>query len=120
MPAVLIKATHSARPVRSGDFGAKVTKSELLLPEQVAKALSAQGVRTAAEAVSYLQTFPSFIARELNWDVADVARGLEALRRQLVGVVDDAVLRPGQKPSVSYGALDPRKIPGRTTPTSKP
>lgn len=116
MPAVIIKADH--RPVTSGDFGAVVTKSELRLPEQVAKALSDQGVRTAAEAVSYLQAFPSFIAKELNWDVADVARGLEALRRQLSGVVDDAVLRSGPKPTVSYGALDPRKMQGRTTPTS--
>jgi len=117
MVAVMIKSDH--RPVTSGDFGAVVTKSELHLPEPIAKILSDQGIRTAAEAVSFLQTFPSSIAKELNWDVADVARGVEVLRRQLSGIVDDAVLNSGSKPSVSYGALDPRKMPGPTTPTPR-
>jgi hypothetical protein len=95
---------------RPGDFGAAVVGGDLMLPEDIVNVLASHGVRTAAELVSYLQTFPSAVAHELHWTVSDVMKGLTSLGGQLRGYVDDAILNPPQRPKMGYGALDPSTL----------
>ena len=109
MLAMTIKA--DPRALLPGDFGALVTDSMLHLPETFVQVLTDQGVRTAADAVSYVHTFPSYIAEALHWNLADVDHGLAALCDQLEGMVDDDILHPSQQPPLFYGALDPNTLP---------
>jgi len=105
MDMLKIKAVPSA--ARPGNFGAKVVGSELRLPESVANAFAAHGVRNATDLVSYLHAFPSAIAADLHWNVRDVLRGLDELSVQLSGFVADEILSPPQRPRVYFGAQNP-------------
>jgi hypothetical protein len=105
MDMLRIKAVQSA--AQPGNFGAKVVGRELTLPEKVASAFAAHGVRNATDLVSYLHTFPSAIAADLQWNVADVLRGLDVLSAQLSGLVEDDVLSPPPRPRVHFGARNP-------------
>lgn len=94
-------------PAEPGDFRASVHEaSSLLLPRDVASALASHGVRNAAEFVSYVDSFPSAVAAELNWSVADVLNAVSKLRDQLRGHVDEAILSPPRRQH-GYGALNP-------------
>jgi hypothetical protein len=73
---------------------------------KVASALARIGVRSAEELASFLNTFPSEIARVLNWDVKAVVRARECVLPKLRGIVEDVYLDPPTQ-SVSYGAVDP-------------
>jgi Papain family cysteine protease len=107
MEPLKIKSIKSG--IKPGDFGAIVDESALALelPEQIATTLQSQGVHTASELISYIEAFPSAIAARLKWTLPDVLSGLEALRGQLKGHVDDAVLSPTKRGPVSYGAMNP-------------
>jgi hypothetical protein len=93
-----------------GDFGAVVRGSDLTLPQEVAETFVKHGVRNADDLVSYVQTFPSSIARDLQWDVTDVFHGLTRLRTQLSGYVADDVLNPPQRHAKGYGAMNPARL----------
>jgi len=106
-----LKITGTPDCAQSGDFHAEVTESELRLPQRLANVLTANGIRTAAEAVSFMDSFPSSIAHELQWNISDVATGVNRLRGQLKGVVDDSLLNPPlQIRRRVYGALNPRDM----------
>jgi hypothetical protein len=102
------------RPVRRdaqpGDFGATVSGTDLILPEDVARTFMAHDVRTAADLLSYIYTFPTAVAEELRWKPADLKRGLARLKGQLAGHVDDFFLNPPAIPARHYGASDPDDI----------
>jgi len=105
MDMLRIKPVQSdARP---GNFGAKIVGSDLMLPEDIASAFAAHGVRNATDLVSYVHAFPSAIAADLHWNVADVLKGLRVLSAQLSGLVDDEILSPPPRPRVHFGALNP-------------
>src|SRR5271166_5033479 len=95
-----LKITSGMSEAAPGNFGATVdaSNSRLLIPDDLATALASHGIRTATDFVSYVQTFPSAVAMELNWSVSDVLRGLENLKNQLRGHVDDAILNPPEHP----------------------
>ena len=106
-----IKATHcKAQP---GDFEAAVEGGYLLLPEEVADAFASHGLRNASEVLSYLYTFPSAIAADLHWNVAEVLQALDVLRAKLRGRVDDEVVNPPERPRFGYGALNPALLKRR-------
>ena len=115
MEPLRIKSTKSG--FKPGDFGAVVdeSSSELELPEQIATTLQSQGIHTATELISYVEAFPSAIAARLNWTLPDVLNGLEALRGQLKGHVDDAVLSPTRRGRTSYGAMNPATYKSRAS-----
>jgi hypothetical protein len=91
-----------------GDFAATVDEagSRLLVPQDLSDKLTAQGIRTASELVSYLLSFPTAAAKDLNWSIEDVSRGLDQLKDQLRGHVDDFILDPPEHPKRGYGGLN--------------
>jgi len=92
-----------------GDFDGFIDESRhaLMLPEKIAGTFKSHGVFTAAKMLSYLESFPSAIAAELDWTVPEVVRGLRTLRTKLKGHVDDALLEPSRPGRFSYGAMNP-------------
>jgi hypothetical protein len=109
------------RPMKAlyqpGDFAGSVQDGLFYLPEPVFRVVSGQGgVRTAADFVSYLHTFPSAVAAQLNWTVADVQSGLKRVSEQLEGLVAKEVLNPPAQPRRVYGALNPADRPGFPNP----
>ena len=106
-----LRIASNGKPAARGNFGADVAGTTLFLSPEVVSALKSHGVMTAEEFVSYVQTFPTAIAEDLDWDVSDVQRGLAILTSQLRGLIPDDMLDPkdvrGRRP---YGALDPRLI----------
>jgi hypothetical protein len=100
---------------RRGNLCAKIDDGNLLLPTRIVEVLAALDIRTAADLVSYLQAFPSSIAIQLGWDLADVSRALRRLRAQLKGRVHEDILNPAVRREPPYGALDPSNLVDRKT-----
>lgn len=110
------KAMQTMRPLQikpaavretPGDLRARLKDDNLLLPDRVAMAFAALGIRTAADLVSYLQAFPTSVADELGWEPQDVHHALALLRKQLRGRVDDSILNPSLRREPAYGAVLP-------------
>jgi hypothetical protein len=99
-----------------GDFAAAIDQANcvLLLPREVAQKFVSHGIRTATDLISYLQTFPSASADDLQWSIADVTRGLERLKEQLRGHVDDAILNPPARADHGYGGRNPADLKRRS------
>ena len=109
MQALIIQATN--KKARPGDLAAQVEDQELRLPRAVALAMEREGIRTAADLLSYMQAFPSAVASLLHWQQRDVMEALARLKAQLAGRVPDEVLEPGRFPEPIPGALDPDLLP---------
>lgn len=103
----ILVASVSEKHAYPSDFGAKVSGTTLLVPENVASALKRLSVRSAEEFVSYLRTFPSALAQELGWDVSEVVKAREALVNELRGIVSDELLDSPPPRRRGYGALNP-------------
>jgi len=97
--------------VAPGDLHAHIAGDKLLLPEEFARAVLQDGVRTAEDLLAYMQSFPSAVAETLHWQLRDVARATERLRAILRGRVDDQLLHPSTRPSPPLGAMDPDDLP---------
>jgi hypothetical protein len=109
MNALAIQPAHEqAAP---GDLHAHIAGDKLLLPEEFARAVLKDGVRTAEDLLAYMQSFPSGVAEILNWPVRDVIRATERLRSILRGRVDDQLLHPSTRQSPPLGAMDPDDLP---------
>lgn len=89
------------------DFGAEVTGSRLLVPQDLAIALERLSVRTAEDFISYLHSFPGTLAALLNWSTQDVIRARSSLISNLHGVVDENILDPPAPTPRTYGARFP-------------
>ena len=97
-------------PSVPGDFGAIVRDDRLALPVDVARGLAALSIKTAEELLSYLQTFPTAVARQLGWSVDDLDRAVDQLVVALEGHVDVRVLHPEAPVEHGLGALDPASL----------
>lgn len=100
--------------VGPGDLRATISGSTILIPRAAAQSFKQQGVRTAVDLLSYMQTYPSAVASALKWSDKDVSTATEKLRGQLSGKVDSAVLGdPADNPPLPpLGARDPADLPG--------
>lgn len=94
-----------------GDLRARVVDGRLLVPRQVAAAARDAGVRTAADLLSYMQSFPSAVADQLHWSAADVTAATQRLQNDLRGHVEPEILAPPQRKSPVLGARDPAALP---------
>lgn len=99
--------------VSQGDLRATISGNTILIPRAAAQSFGQQGVRTAADLLSYMQTYPSAVAKALNWSDKDVSAATEKLRGQLAGKVDGALLGdPKDDPPLPpLGARDPADLP---------
>jgi hypothetical protein len=111
-PAPLI-VTPSDAEVSQGDLHATISGNQILIPRAAAQSFDQQGVRTAADLLSFMQTYPSAVAKALNWSDKDVSAATEKLRGQLAGKVDSALLSdPKDNPPLPpLGARDPAELP---------
>lgn len=105
--------TPSDGEVSPGDLHATISGNTILIPTAAAQTFRQQGVRTAVDLLSYMQTYPSAVASALNWSDKDVSAATEKLRGQLSGKVDSAVLSdPADNPPLPpLGARDPAELP---------
>ena len=97
MPAATtptIVVAPSEDQLGKGDLHARISGNTIYIPKAAAQAFSRQGVRTATDLLSYMQTYPSAVGSELNWSAADVAAATERLRNDLRGKVSDDLLQP--------------------------
>lgn len=113
-PSPLI-LTPSDGVITPGDLHAQISGTTILIPKAAAQSFSQQGVRTALDLLSYMQTYPSAVAGALNWSNKDVSKAAEKLRGQLVGKVDSAALGdPADNPPLPpLGARDPAELPDK-------
>jgi hypothetical protein len=109
MNALAIQPAHE-QPA-PGDLHAHIAGDKLFLPEEFARAVLKDGVRTAEDLLAYMQAFPSAVAETLHWPVQDVIRATERLRVILRGRIDDQFLRPSTRQSPPLGAMDPDDLP---------
>ncbi len=93
-----------------GDLHAQVSGDNLLLPREFAQAFMREGVRTASDLLSYMESFPSSVAYLLNWKVADVRSAVLLLQKVLSGYLD-AGPQTKKYPNPSLGAMDPSLLP---------
>jgi hypothetical protein len=107
--------TPSDSEISPGDLHATISGNTILIPKAAAQSFSQQGVRTAVDLLSYMQTYPSAVASALNWSNKDVSAAAEKLRGQLSGKVDRAVLSdPADNPPLPpLGARDPSELPDK-------
>jgi len=106
MPTMFVEPTTESHAQKS-DFGARVSGEKLLVPQDVAAVLQKASVRTAEEFLSFVASFPAALARELGWNVEDVRLASDRLRATLQGLVRDEALRPRERFTRGFGALDP-------------
>ncbi len=114
MKQLTIAASSSESP--PGDFAATIdeTNSRLFLPRDFANSLASHGIQTAADMVSYLQSFPTAAAEDLDWSIEDVSRGLDRLKDLLRGHVDDFILHPPEHRTHGYGGLNAANLKRRS------
>ena len=103
--------TPTDAEVSKGDLNTAVSGNTLLVPK--AAAFRQQGVRTASDLLSYMQTYPSAVAEALHWSSGDVSAATEKLRTQLSGKVDSSILDSQQQATPPLGARDPRDLPDK-------
>ena len=103
--------TPTDAEVSKGDLNATVCGNKLLVPK--AASFGQQGVRTASDLLSYMQTYPSAVAEALHWSSGDVSAATEKLRTQLTGKVDNSTLDSRQQATPPLGARDPRDLPDK-------
>ena len=108
MPPVMIESTDE-QPVR-GSFQVRVSGNKLLVPRSLAEALHKDGVRTAEDLVSYVQSFPSSVADTLQWSMSDVQDAVVKLKKELQGHVGDSHLNPVTRSKPGLGARDPKEL----------
>jgi hypothetical protein len=106
MPLLTVASTTS-KPGSEDDFGAEVSGTQLLVPEDVARALERLSIRTAEEFVSYLYSFPGAIAATLGWKLEAVLHARDGLVTKLRGIVPDDLLDPMPTIRRVYGARAP-------------
>jgi hypothetical protein len=99
-----------------GDLHATVSGNKLYVPKAAAQTFGQQGVRTASDLLSYMQTYPSSVAASLHWTAADVSAATDKLRTQLTGKVDISTLDTEQNPTPPLGARDPSGLPDKSGP----
>jgi len=116
-PAPLI-VTPSDAQIGQGDLNATISGNTILIPKAAAQSFGQQGVRTATDLLSYMQSYPSAVAKALNWSDKDVSAATEKLRGQLAGKVDSALLGdPKDDPPLPpLGARDPDALPDKPKP----
>jgi hypothetical protein len=107
-PLTIAPSEVAASP---GDLHAHVSDGELRVPTHFAQAMREQGVRTAADLLELMQSFPTSIATVLSWPVSDVYRATEILRGQLEGLIPDQVLNQKTLPNPAFGAQSPGDLP---------
>jgi len=107
--------TPSDGETTPGDLHATISGNTILIPRAAAQSFGQQGVRTAVDLLSYMQTYPSAVANALNWSGKDVSAAAEKLRRQLSGKVDSALIGdPTDNPPLPpLGARDPAELPDK-------
>jgi hypothetical protein len=69
-----------------------------------------QGVRTAADLVSYMDAFPSAVAHLLHWPLRDVSAAKARLVAQLAGHEPAEALRSPSRRAPPLGAMDPDEL----------
>src|SRR5689334_2752513 len=96
MPATTppIIVAPSEDHLTKGDLHARISGNTIYIPRSAAQAFSQQGVRTAVDLLSYMQTYPSAVGNALNWSSEDVATATQRLRNELKGKVSEDVLNP--------------------------
>lgn len=97
--------------VSPGDLHGHMYKGRFLLPRDIALALARDGVRTASDLMSYVQSFPSAIASLLHWSSQDVGRAVDRLRSELAGKIPDQYMHPESRRNPPLGARDPTDLP---------
>jgi len=104
--------TPSDSEIGPGDLRATISGNTILIPKAAAQSFKQQGVRTAGDLLSYMQTYPSAVASALKWSDRDVSAATEKLRSQLSGKVDSALLSdPADNPPLPpLGARDPAEL----------
>ena len=106
--------TPTDAEVSKGDLNVAVSGNRLLVPK--AAAFGQQGVRTASDLLSYMQTYPSAVAKALHWSSGDVSAATEKLRTQLTGKIDSSMLDSQQQTTPPLGARDPGGLPDKSKP----
>lgn len=107
--------TPSDGEIGPGDLHATISGNTILIPRAAAQSFKQQGVRTAVDLLSYMQTYPSAVASALKWSDKDVSVATEKLRGQLSGKVDSALLSdPTDNPPLPpLGARNPAELPDK-------
>jgi len=108
VPAVMM--TPADTEVGPGDLHATISGNRLYIPKAAARAFGQQGVRTASDLLSYMQTYPSAVAEALHWSSGDVSAATERLRTQLAGKIDTSETGQATPP---LGARDPAGLPDK-------
>ena len=106
---MLLLSSTSVPPAYEGDFCAEVTGNELLLHPDTLSILNKAGIGTpdVVHFLSYVRNFPTAVASALGWNVANVDKAYEKLKKQLDKYLPDEILNP--KPiKRGYGALTPK------------
>jgi hypothetical protein len=104
--------TQRDEQLSPGDLHARVSEGELQIPADFAQAVRRLGVRTAADLVGLMQSFPTSVAEMLSWPIGDVQRATERLKTQLEGLVPPRILNPPRRPNPVFGAQDPGQLSG--------
>jgi hypothetical protein len=104
--ALLLRSIQSLRSSPS-DFKAQVGDGWVGVPQDVAEALDRHSVRTALQLVQFLFTFPSALADELGWHLADIELARNRLVDQLDGKMPASLLRPVARAPRAAGTANP-------------
>ena len=90
---------------RTGHFEVKMIY-KLAIPKILAETCKREGMQTAEELISFMQSFPSTIAGEFHWTIDEVNQATNALKTYLSGIVEVTFLN--RPPTIRHG----RGIPG--------
>src|SRR5688500_6063652 len=74
---------------QADNFGVRVKEGSLVVPDKVAEILKRYDIRTAAEFVALLHSFPSGLAKELGWSAQEMGRATTCLLRELADVLPE-------------------------------
>lgn len=95
-----------------GDLHVRISGDKIYIPRAAAQAFAREGVRTAADLLSYMQTYPSAVGDALSWSTGDVTTATERLRSELRGKISDDLLKlPDDKDLITppLGARNPNE-----------
>ncbi len=110
-PRSPLRLAPSEAQAEPGDLHAEIMGDALCIPQPLAAEATQRGLRNAADLVAYATTFPSALAKHLNWSVPEVQAAAAKLTAQLAE--HDPAFRTlaMQRPEPAYGALNPDDLP---------
>lgn len=107
-PLVIEASQESLAP---GDLRARISGNTIYIPGAAVQEFSRHGVRTAADMLSYLESYPSAVGSAFGWSDQDVAAAADRLRTTLRGKVSDSLLSPEKRTTPPLGARNPADKP---------